>query len=114
MRYLVMICMLCLPFTASGFNWSNASKEKKVLYANAAGLAVITVWGGVNWNYFSTTPSATKKGWFAGSTKEGSADKLGHFYASYALSLFLGHTFENWGYSPNRDSGWERCPPWQS
>jgi hypothetical protein len=99
MRYLLIICLLVLPITASGFDWAQTPKEKKVTYANAVGLAAITGWGVANWDYFSTTPSAKKEGWFAGDTKEGGADKLGHFYASYALSHFLGHTFETWGYS---------------
>ncbi|MFO7988045.1 MAG: DUF2279 domain-containing protein [Thermodesulfobacteriota bacterium] len=99
MQYLLIICLLLFPITASGFNWSDTPKEKKLLYVNAAGLAVITGWGIVNWDYFSTAPSAKNEGWFAGHTKEGGADKLGHFYASYALSHFLGHTFETWGYS---------------
>ncbi len=99
MRYLLIICLLFFPISASGFTWPETTKEKKVLFANAAGLAAITGWGIVNWDYFSTTPSAKNEGWFAGNTKEGGADKLGHFHASYTLSHFLGHTFENWGYS---------------
>jgi hypothetical protein len=102
MRYLVILCLFVFPVTASGFDWQQIPKEKKVVYANAAGLAVITGWGIANWDYFSTTPSAKKEGWFAGNTKEGGADKLGHFYTSYALSHFLGHTYENWGYSPRQ------------
>jgi hypothetical protein len=99
MRYLVILCLFVFPVTASGFDWQQIPKEKKVVYANAAGLAVITGWGIANWDYFSTTPSAKKEGWFSRDTEEGGADKLGHFYASYALSHFLGHTFETWGYS---------------
>jgi hypothetical protein len=99
MRYLLITVLLLFPITASGFDWSETPKEKKVLYANAAGLAFITGWGIANWDYFSTAPTAKNEGWFAHDTKEGGADKLGHFYASYALSHFLGHTFENWGYS---------------
>ncbi len=99
MRYLLLICLVLFPSTVSGFTWSDTPREKKVLIANAAGLAAITGWGVANWDYFSTTPSAKKEGWFSGNTKEGGADKLGHFYTSYALSHFLGHTYENWGYS---------------
>lgn len=102
MPYLLIICLLFFPISASGFSWSETPKEKKVLFANAAGLTAITAWGIVNWDYFSTTPSAENEGWFAGNTKEGGADKLGHFYASYALSHFLAHTYENWGYSQNQ------------
>jgi hypothetical protein len=102
MRYLLIICLIFFPSYASGFSWTETPKEKKVLFANASGLAAITLWGVANWDYFSTTPSAKKEGWFGGSTKEGGADKLGHFYTSYALSHFLGHTYENWGYSKDQ------------
>ncbi|MCF8113292.1 MAG: YfiM family protein [Desulfotignum sp.] len=99
MRYLLLICILFYPFTASGFDLSSLPREKKVLLANAAGLTAITGWGIANWDYFSTTPSARKEGWFSSNTKEGGADKLGHFYASYAMSHLLAHTYENWGYT---------------
>jgi hypothetical protein len=45
MRYLLIICLLFFPVSASGFTWSEASKEKKVLFANAAGLTAITARG---------------------------------------------------------------------
>lgn len=97
-RYLVLLCIVFYPLTVSGSDTASLSKEKKVLFTNAAGLTAITAWGIANWDYFSTTPSAKNEGWFSSNTKEGGADKLGHFYASYALSHFLAHTYEHWGY----------------
>jgi hypothetical protein len=104
MRYFLLLCIVFYPLTASGSDPSfypikKFPKEKKVLLTNAAGLTAITAWGIANWDYFSTMPSAEKEGWFSSSTKEGGADKLGHFYASYALSHLLAHTYENWGYT---------------
>jgi hypothetical protein len=102
MRYLLFTCLLLIPATAFAMDPAAWPREKKVLMTNAAGLGFITAWGIVNWDYFSTTPSAKNEGWFSSHTKEGGADKLGHFYASYALSHFLAHTYENWGYSHNQ------------
>ena len=108
MRYLILLGIIFFPLLVYGSDHSfytekKVPKEKKMLLTNAAGLTAITAWGIANWDYFSTTPTAKKEGWFSSSTDEGGADKLGHFYASYALSHFLAHTYENWGYT--RENG---------
>lgn len=75
------------------------SKEKTVLYSNLAGMAVITAWGVLNWDYFQTRPKAQKEKWFARDTKNGGADKLGHFYAGFAVSHAISSLYVSKGYS---------------
>lgn len=56
--------------------------------------------GGIKyWNYGKRDPHIEKEGWFKKNTKEGGADKLGHFYTNYILTHGLATTYENWGYS---------------
>ncbi|WP_027363002.1 DUF2279 domain-containing protein [Desulfospira joergensenii] len=89
---------------AHGFDGQNPSKSQKVLMTNLAGLAAITVWGTANWDYFSSSPATGSEGWFSENTKEGGADKWGHFYFSYGLSHLLAGTFEDWGYSTEKSA----------
>ena len=74
------------------------SKEQKLVATNVSGAVLITTWGIGNWDYFQTRPNANSEGWFAESTKEGGADKLGHFYVNYGLSHGLSQLYEHWGY----------------
>jgi len=81
---------------------ANFSKEETVLASNIIGLAAITTWGVLNWDYFKNEPQAKEEGWFSNNTKNGGLDKLGHFYLSYALSKSLAALYENMGYSSER------------
>lgn len=83
---------------------SNLPKSQKVLLTNLAGLTAITAWGTANWDYFSTSPTSGSEGWFSESTKEGGADKWGHFYFSYGLSHLLSSFYEDWGYSNEKSA----------
>lgn len=82
---------------AHGFDFKS-NGEKKVVMTNVAGIAVITGWGIFNWDYFTRSPEFENEGWFEKDTKEGGADKLGHFYINYTLSHFLSNQYEAWGY----------------
>ncbi|WP_186441102.1 DUF2279 domain-containing protein [Desulfamplus magnetovallimortis] len=68
----------------------------KSLSVSLAGIGVITAWGVLKWDYFSQAPHAGSEGWFANTTEEGGADKLGHLYTSYAVSRGLSSLYENW------------------
>lgn len=74
------------------------TKEKKVTMLNIGGMAAITAWGIANWDYFETSPKKGGEGWFSEDSKEGGADKLGHFYFSYTLSHILSGLFDYWSY----------------
>jgi hypothetical protein len=81
---------------------SSLSKEKTVLYSNLAGMAVITGWGVWHWDYFQTRPKAQRERWFQRDTKNGGADKLGHFYSSFAISHAISSLYVHKGYSRNK------------
>jgi uncharacterized protein YfiM (DUF2279 family) len=83
----------------SGFS---LSKEKTVLYSNLAGMAVITGWGVMNWDYFQTHPKIKDERWFARDTKNGGADKMGHFYTAFAISHAISSLYVHKGYSRER------------
>jgi len=69
----------------------------RVLYTNLIGAAVVTAWGVANWDYFTTDPVMADEGWFGDATKYGGADKLGHVYSTYLLSLGFASLYEYWG-----------------
>ncbi|MEN8210438.1 MAG: DUF2279 domain-containing protein [Thermodesulfobacteriota bacterium] len=103
MRIILLICILLYPLDVLGSD-TGFSKEEKVLMTNIAGFTAITAWGVANWDYFANSPSKADEGWFSMDTKEGGADKLGHFYLSYTLSHILAATYENWGYSQKKSA----------
>lgn len=78
------------------------TKEKKVLMTNIGAITAITGWGIAKWDYFQKTPKIDGEGWFSEDSKEGGADKLGHFYFSYTLSHILSGTFDYWSYSRDK------------
>lgn len=78
------------------------SKEEKVIMTNAIGLGFVTYWGIAKWDYFKNDPKQTNEGWFSSHTKEGGADKLGHFYSCWSLSHVFSGVFKNWGYSDKK------------
>lgn len=75
------------------------SKEETVFISNGIGLAAITTWGILNWDYFKNDPKTAHEGWFSENSKTGGQDKLGHFFASYSLSHLLSAMYEKSGYS---------------
>lgn len=77
-------------------------KEKKLMLANGTGLVFITLWGVANWDYGQKHPTTSSEGWFGHATKEGGADKLGHFHMAYTLSRGLTALYESWGYEADR------------
>lgn len=71
--------------------------KNRVLYTNIIGAGAIALWGTAFWDYFTTAPVAGDEGWFSSNAKYGGADKLGHMYSSYILSLGFSSLFEYWG-----------------
>lgn len=78
---------------------TDMTKKQKIIAANAASLGLVTLWGIAKWNYFKTSPNTKNEGWFSKNTKEGGADKLGHFHASWTLSHIFSGIYKNFGYS---------------
>ena len=99
-RFLLLLSVLAISFPADLWAFDlDLTRKEKVMWSNAAGFAAVTAWGVANWDYFDRSPHATSEGWFSRTTKEGGADKLGHFYLSHTLSHILASTYKNWGYS---------------
>ena len=86
-------------------DFAKMSKEKKALYMNLAGPAVILahgvlVWGASPAKYFKTT----SEGWFDADTGYGGADKLGHFYTGYVVGDIFSHAYDSWGFDRRKSS----------
>jgi hypothetical protein len=69
----------------------------RVIYANIAASGVVTLWGALFWDYFTIAPVTADEGWFGEDTKYGGADKLGHVYSTYIISLGFASLYEYWG-----------------
>ena len=83
----------------SRINFISMSKEQKYNWTNVGGIALITTWGVINWDYGQRSPNTQSEGWFGENTKTGGADKFGHFSMAYGLSHFLADIYQQWGYS---------------
>ncbi len=92
--------------------WSSLPKEKKALYANAAAVSFITLYGLADWDYGSADFYFANEGWFEENAKYGGADKAGHFWATYALADALTGLYKHWGYDPQPASGYGAFSAW--
>ncbi len=98
------LLILCLAVPAAGHaatsdctqtpSWSQQKQD--LLRVNLIGVGVVTVWGVVNWDYFSNSPKSTSEGWFGNDTDSGGADKLGHMYTSYVVAHGLSSLYQYW------------------
>ncbi len=97
-----MLCLLTITSSADDMSLKCASeitsseKKSKSLIVNTTGIGIVTLWGISQWDYFSRAPHAKSEGWFSNNTDDGGADKLGHFYTSYATSHGLSYLYESW------------------
>lgn len=73
-------------------------QHNRFLQTTLVGAGVVTVWGVINWDYFSESPNATSEGWFGNDTESGGADKIGHAYTTYAFSHALAILYDYWGF----------------
>jgi hypothetical protein len=74
-------------------------RRQRLLQTTLAGTALITLWGVLEWDYFSRSPHAESEGWFGSETGSGGADKLGHAYTTYVYSHALSALYEHWGFN---------------
>ncbi len=96
--FIIFSSLFSQELSSEHFHDRNDSK-KDILYTNLVGAAVITAWGVAKWEYGTSTPSRSDEEWFARETNSGGSDKLGHFYASYAIGSGLSGLYESWGYT---------------
>jgi uncharacterized protein YfiM (DUF2279 family) len=75
------------------------TRGQKTLMLNAGAAAALTAWGIYKWDYGQQAPKASSEGWFGQDDKEGGADKLGHFWSSYAVSHLFASIYESWDYT---------------
>lgn len=75
------------------------TRGQKTLMLNAGAAAALTTWGVLKWDYGQNSPKASSEGWFGQDDKEGGADKLGHFWSSYALGHLFASIYESWDYN---------------
>jgi hypothetical protein len=102
-RLMSFIFLLLITYNvqAVDLDFSSWEKENKVLAVNVGMMAFITAWGVAKWDYFKESPNAQAEGWFGADTKEGGADKTGHFWSAYAFADGLSSVFRDWGYEPD-------------
>ncbi|MHA1151230.1 MAG: DUF2279 domain-containing protein [Alphaproteobacteria bacterium] len=75
------------------------TRGQKTLMLNAGAATALITWGVFQWDYGQQSPKASSEGWFGQDDKEGGADKLGHFWSSYALSHLFASIYESWDYT---------------
>ena len=92
--------------------WSSQPKEQKMLYTNLTAATAIAIWGLTTWDYGSAGFHTGDEGWFEQDSKYGGADKLGHFWATYAFSDALIGLYKSWGYAPEKASTYAALSSW--
>jgi hypothetical protein len=92
--------------------WTSQPKESKMLYTNLTAAALIGVWGLIEWDYGSEGWNKADEGWFEKDSKYGGADKVGHFWSTYAFSDALTGLYKSWGYSSNKANTYAALSAW--
>jgi hypothetical protein len=75
------------------------TRGEKTLLLNVGGMGVVFVYGLWHWDYGNNSFKFTNEGWFKRTTEYGGADKLGHFWSSYAVSHLYSYLYRKWGYT---------------
>jgi len=97
MRVLIIVFFLLLSLRADP-----SIDDKKILYTNLIGSATIVTWGILTWDYGDRSMHAFSEGWFGKDTKHGGADKLGHFYTTFAFSHYFANLYRGFGYEKDK------------
>jgi len=92
--------------------WSSLPKEKKMIYATTASAAAIGLWGLATWDYGSSGFNKADEGWFEEDSKYGGADKMGHFWSTYAFSDAFTGLYKSWGYEPLKANNYGALSAW--
>jgi uncharacterized protein YfiM (DUF2279 family) len=102
-----MLAFLLLPTSGVAedqieISLDKAELRRKTLLLNTAVGGGILVWGVANWDYFQQRPKSSSEDWFGHATKEGGADKIGHFYTTYIIGRAFRQVYLNWGYEKEK------------
>lgn len=92
--------------------WTSQPKESKLLYTNVIAASLIGIWGLAEWEYGSADWHSADEGWFESDSKYGGADKLGHFWATYAFSDALTSLYKHWGYDSRKANNYAALSAW--
>jgi len=75
------------------------TRGQKTLLLNAGSMTTILIYGLLKWDYGKEGFHDANERWFQHDTEYGGADKLGHFWSSYALSHLYSYVYRKWGYT---------------
>ncbi len=106
--FTIAVLLLVFPFlsishAASPLQWwDSKEKEQKLAWTLVGSTAFITAYGLVNWDYGERDASWNNEGWLGSDTKEGGADKFGHYWTAYTLGQSMSSLYRSWGYSKRR------------
>jgi len=75
------------------------TRGQKTLLLNVGSMAGICIYGLTKWEYGESNFHFYNEGWFGRETKDGGADKFGHFWSNYALSHLYSYIYRKWGYT---------------
>jgi hypothetical protein len=75
------------------------TRGQKTLLLNVGSMAAVLAYGFSKWDYGKSSFNFQNERWFERDTKYGGADKLGHFWSSYALSHLFAYAYHRWGYT---------------
>jgi hypothetical protein len=75
------------------------TRGQKSLLLNVGGLAAVFAYGLWKWDYGQNSFEFVNEGWFGRTTEYGGADKLGHYWSSYAMSHLFSYFYRKWGYT---------------
>lgn len=89
---------------APWWSWNDMDREQKMIAVNTAGALGILGWGFLNWDYGDNSFTMSSEGWFGADTRYGGADKLGHFWSTYAAAQGLSYLYDRWGYDRDEAS----------
>lgn len=92
--------------------WTRQPKENKLFYTTVTAATLIGVWGLSEWDYGSADWHKADEGWFGEDSKYGGADKLGHFWSTYALSDGLTGLYKYYGYESKRANLYAALSAW--
>lgn len=92
--------------------WASQPKENKMLYTTVTAATIIGLWGLAEWEYGSADWHSADEGWFEQDSKYGGADKVGHFFATYAFSDALTGLYSHWGYERRKANTYAALSAW--
>jgi len=75
------------------------TRGQKTLLLNVGGLALVFAYGLWKWDYGQNSFDFVNEGYFGRTTEYGGADKLGHFWSSYAMCHLYSYVYRKWGYT---------------